>query len=312
MNQKSIFDLQYVGFEGKPSHQGPSPRRSPRARTAGLLAPRPARAITLAPEAVAERDEFFAWLLDRAGLDPACYRLEPLLRRLPACLRALKASSREDARWALEARPELLETAIGMLLIGVTSFFRDPAVFDCLRTEALPELARRGGPLRIWSLACSSGAELYSVAILLAEAGLLERSFLLGTDCRADAIAQAQSGLFSGEALQGLDPALRERYFLKRGQSWRIALPRQGEIAWRTANLWDRLEPGPWDLILFRNAVIYMAPQSAQRLWADLAAALRPGGALVVGKAERPVSRDLAFIKRCVYRKTGVGDPTYG
>ena len=93
----------------------------------------------------------------------------------------LKVRSTEEAREVLENRPALLPAAVDSLLIGVTEFFRDSLVFEGMRAEVLPNLAIRRGPLRICSAGCSTGEELYSVAILLAEGGLLARSFLLGT-----------------------------------------------------------------------------------------------------------------------------------
>jgi len=121
---------------------------------------------------------FISWVFERAGLAVESYRGEPLRRRLSACLRALHAHTEAQARRILEERPALLPAAVSALLIGTTEFFRDAPVYETLRTEALPKLPRRSRPLRVWSAACSSGAELYSLAILLAEAGLLEGSFL--------------------------------------------------------------------------------------------------------------------------------------
>jgi chemotaxis methyl-accepting protein methylase len=146
-------------------------------------------------------------------LDAGCYRHQPLERRLPACLRMLRVPSAPAARRLLDRRPELLPAAMSALLIGVTEFFRDAEVFDAVREEALPKLAARRGPVRVWSAACASGDELYSLAILLAEAGLLARCFLLGTDCRADAIEQARAAVYRAVDLRALAPALREKYF---------------------------------------------------------------------------------------------------
>ena len=102
-------------------------------------------------------------------------------------------------------------SAVSSLLIGVTEFFREPAVFDFLRTQVLPVLAGGNRRLRIWSAACSSGAELYSMAILLSETGLLERSYLLGTDCRGDAIERARLGLYDATALKLVQAATRDK-----------------------------------------------------------------------------------------------------
>ncbi len=90
-------------------------------------------ATTTAPALEESLDEFISWVLKRAGLDPAAYRTQSLHRRLPACLRAMKVCSTSAARELLERKPQLVPKAIGSLLIGVTEFFREPGVFDCLR-----------------------------------------------------------------------------------------------------------------------------------------------------------------------------------
>jgi chemotaxis protein methyltransferase CheR len=251
-------------------------------------------------------DEFISWVLLRAGLDAAAYRARPLHRRLSACLRALKVDSTDDARELLERQPRLVSCAIGALLIGVTEFFRETDVFDCLRTRILPVLARRRARARIWSAACSTGAELYSMAILLAEAGLLERSFLLGTDCRADAIARAEAGAYDATAMKPVPPAMREKYFEGAcGPPWRPVHALRRHTHWKVADLLAGVETGPWDIVLWRNVAMYLKPGAAGAIWCHLAAVLAPGGVLVAGKAERPPGDlGLSHLARCTYRRS--------
>src|SRR4051812_36303233 len=114
-----------------------------------------------------DSESLFRWLFARAGLNFRHYKPETLTRRLPACLRAVRATSAAQARAVLRRNPDLVGPALDALLIGVTSFFRDEGVFDALRRRVLPDVVRRwraGGcvrPLRVWSVGCSSGAELY-------------------------------------------------------------------------------------------------------------------------------------------------------
>lgn len=247
-------------------------------------------------------DRFITWVLSRAGLTPCAYRPQPLHRRIPACLRALKVTSTSAAREKLEQDPRLLATAVSALLIGVTEFFRDPSVFESIRTGILPGLAARKKNVRIWSVACSSGAELYSMAILLSEAGLLEGSFLLGTDCRGDAIEQARAGLYEAGELQFLDPSLRSRYFLSHSGLIRPVEALRNRIIWKTADVLNGPEQGPWDIILWRNVAIYLEPKSAAAIWNGFVPVLAPGGVLVAGKAERPpASVYRAGSARCLY-----------
>jgi len=290
--------LEHVFFEGELALR---PRRPLRAVPA--VRPR------VSPSSVEPLDGFISWALTRGGLCPAAYRPGPLHRRLPACLRALKVSTPGQARRLLEQQPRLLSVAVNSLLIGVTEFFRDAPVFEALRTRVVPSLASSQGPLRVWSAACSNGAELYSVAILLTEAGLGGRSILWGADCRADAIAQARQGLYDAQAMGGLEPALRKKYFEPVGSLWRPVRTLQELVRWKTANLLTGVEPGPWDLILWRNNAMYLSEEAAAAVWRRLASVLAPGGVLVVGKAEQPpADLNLSVLGRCLYRSPGTGD----
>ena len=244
------------------------------------------------------------WLFHRAGLNAADYRSETIKRRVPACLRALRVETLAGARAAVRRNPELLPVAISALVIGVTGFFRDPTVFDALRDLVLPELlARPAGP-RVWSAACSDGAELYSLAILLAERGALQRAHLLGTDCRSEALARARAGAYDGAAIKHVPPPLLGRYFNFEGADWRIHPHLRTIVQWRTGNVLTTPEPGAWDLLLCRNMAIYLNPAAATHLWRVLQHCIRPGGYLVLGKAERPHGATaLRAVAPCIYRR---------
>lgn len=291
------MDLSHVEFEGRPTLRGCStlPVRS---RTSSLK--------TEPPEA--ERHEpavrgLPAAVLARAGLNCDLYRARPLERRVGACLRALRAESEPAAQSRLDARPDLLQTALSSLLLGVSAFFRDAPVFETLRTTVIPEFSARKEPLRIWSVGCSMGAELYSVAILLAEAGLLTRATLTGTDCRQDAIAAAADGTFTESDLGGVDRTLLHRYFTPTSGGWRVDDKIRQHTVWQVADATRETPPGAWDLVLCRNLVIYLENDASHTLFRAIAGRLSPHGFLVVGKAERPpVSLGLTAVGRCVYR----------
>jgi chemotaxis methyl-accepting protein methylase len=288
------FDLRHVAFEGRPAAATlPKAKRGTYQHIGHSHARLPTTELP---------DGLVRWVIDRAGLDASLYRHLPLARRFLACLRTLKVHSAEEARAVLEKRPDLLPTAVSSLLIGVTEFFRDPAVFEGLRAKVLPNLAVRRGPLRAWSAGCSTGEELYSVAILLAEGGLLANSFFLGTDCRIEAIQRARSGVYDAARLE---LPIRRKYFEPVGSSWRVIEPLRRQVRWKVADLGRSTEEGPWDIMLWRNLAIYLNPGPAETVWNRLAGALAPDGFLIVGKAERPPSGlGLVPVCRCVYRKS--------
>lgn len=278
--------------------RGGSPVNFANADAACAYAPRPLTA------AVSEEQAFVRWLFERGGLDSADYKSETLRRRIPSCLRALRAASLGDARQVLLRNPAMLRIAISSMVIGVTSFFRDPVVFSALGERILPELTRRGSAARIWSVGCSDGAELYSVAMLLAEQSVLHRCYLLGTDCRPDCIKRAAEGTFEAEAMSAVPRDLVGRYFSGDGSRYRIHSWLRTVVQWRSANVLAVTEPGAWDMILCRNLAIYLRAPASLRLWQSLLSSLRPGGILVLGKAERPLGADgLSAIGPCIYRR---------
>jgi chemotaxis methyl-accepting protein methylase len=214
----------------------------------------------------------------------------------------LKVESEAQARVRIDTGVAARGVALDALLIGVSSFFRDPVVFDTIRTHVIPALRARLRPPRVWSVGCSSGAELYSVGILLASAGLLDGAELLGTDCRPDAVARARSGLFDHDAMSDLDGEVRQRFFERTHGGWRIDRSLRDRVTWSVADATTTLARGPWDLVLCRNVVIYLRAVAGDALLQRIAGALAPGGFLVVGKAERPRVPSLTLVNRCTYR----------
>jgi len=245
---------------------------------------------------------FLRRILMQAGLNPLLYRTAPLVRRLPACLRALRVDSCSAAERLLAARPVLMPTALESLLIGTTELFRDPAVFAQLEQDVLPKLLRRPARPRIWSAGCSEGSELYSVAMLMAKLGGLAGSLLLGSDCRQEAIERARRGVYP-PAERAL-PANASGHCLELSDG-RIAVSHElrQAVTWEQSNLLASRSLGTWDLILCRNLAIYLEPVAAEVLWMRLAEALAPGGYLIVGKAEKPRVSSLRRIAPSIYCK---------
>jgi chemotaxis methyl-accepting protein methylase len=289
----------------------PPARRPP--LNLGAPGPRPPAPARPAPGNAAPNTDdftFLTWLFAEAGLGARHYRAAALRRRLPACLRALRAPNVAHARRLLRHQPRLIRVAIDALLLGVTEFFRDEPVYACLARE-LPAMLERTTHVRVWSAACSEGAELYSVAMLLTEIESLDRCELLGTDCRAGAIATASAGSYGAVALRGLSVQRLARFFESRADDSPrpISAALRGSTTWRQADVLDAVQPGPWHLVLCRNMAMYLEPDAAERLWRRLAAELAPGGLLVVGKAERPHgAAGITPVGPCVYRRWG-GDP---
>lgn len=290
------MDLSHVQF------QGTAVRRERRCRAVPAVS-LPHQPVARDPE-VASADDFAGWVLRQAGLVASRYRAEPLARRVPACLRALKVKSPDEARALLADRPGLLDVAVDALLNGTTAFFRDPAVFDAIATTVLPAIASASPTLRILCAACSSGPEAYSLAMLLDDAGLLHRAALVATDCRDGALARARVAKYDPSLLAPVPQRFRDRYFEPSGDMVRPIERIRHAVTWTGGDVTSDIPPGPWDLVVWRNAAMYLAPAAMEAVLAAMVETVRPGGFLVLGKAERPpASLRLSPVASCVYRR---------
>ncbi len=294
-------ELSHIFFAGDnaPTH-GPSGPRAPsnarRRRSTASCHQRPVEQ--------GDSDPFLTWLFAQAGLDAAAYRPGVLQRRLAACLRHLGARSTAEAAAALMAQPERIPGAIGSVLIGVSEFFRDSGEFDLLEREVLPSMLRYRPCLRVLSVGCAEGHELYSIAMLLDEFGCLQDSRLLGLDCRPEAIERARRGVFDAQDLACVAAHRRGRHFAETARGTAIRPELRECLAWQVADLLRHAEPSVWDMILFRNVAIYLSEPDA--LWERLVGRLAPGGILMTGRAELPPpSLPVVRLSRCVFRKMG-------
>ncbi|WP_035609209.1 CheR family methyltransferase [Haloferula sp. BvORR071] len=303
MSNSTPCDPRFAGisFSGKPSPRYPAIRESflPGFRPPVPLPPERVEEDRTSPEAV-----FLCTTIRSAGLDPSRYRMAPMLRRLPACLRALRVTTPREASALLREDPRHLQAALDALLIGATSFFRDEAVFEHLDSVVIPTLLARSPHPRVWSAACSDGSELYSVAMLFSRHHRLAEDQFLGSDYRARAVATASHGVYAAEAMAGVPADLAERFTVQDRGTLKMKDELRIATRWQCRDLLTGSFPGSCDLILCRNLAIYLAIPTAEILWQRLVCALAPGGFLVVGRAEKPQLPGLKCVAPCIYRKT--------
>ncbi|WP_426958713.1 CheR family methyltransferase [Muricoccus radiodurans] len=224
---------------------------------------------------------------------------------------------------ALAAGPEGAEERRHMLTAlttNVTRFFREPHHFDHMRTVLLPPLleeAKRGGKVRIWSAACSSGQEPYSIAMtilsLMPEAPRFDVK-ILATDIDPMILSEARAGFYAEAALEGVPPALRQRWFERAGDGrWAVADPARGLVHFRELNLigaWPMR--GFFQAIMCRNVVIYFEEGTQAGVWQRFVPLLAPGGHLYIGHSERvngPAAGAFESTGITVYRKRGGAAP---
>jgi len=216
-------------------------------------------------------------------------RLHPLLRihHLPS-LEHLVAGLRRDPSGPLHLQ------VVEAMTTNETSFFRDKRPFDVLRTDILPRLIQLRAShrsLRIWSAACSSGQEPYSVALIIAEhfPELADWHVqILATDISTRMVARASTGAYNQlEVNRGLPAPFLVKYFEQTETDWRLKTEIRGKVTYQQHNLVRDAPPsGSWDIILLRNVLIYLDNGMKRPILEAMRTSLRPDGYLILGGAE--------------------------
>ena len=271
------------------------------------------------PLTAGEFEQFRRLAYEKFGLDLRNGK-EPLVAaRLGKKMRELHLQSyREYYRHVVEDRTgEALTALIDALTTNHTSFFRAPAHFEFLRRTILP--GRRGRDrIAIWSAACSTGEEPYSIAFCLVEElgeAALAKTRILATDISTRVLASAQKGAYPAGRFEGF-PAQQLRRHLLRGEGrfedwYRVKPAVRAAVEFQRLNLMEKFSHlGPFSAIFCRNVMIYFDRPTQQDLANRLAGCLEPGGYLLIGHAEslNGVDHPLQYVCPSVYRKPEASD----
>jgi len=190
--------------------------------------------------------------------------------------------------------PGLSQQVVEALLNNETYFFRDRTPFDTLARHAIPELAKmrhKSRRIRIWSAGCSTGQEVYSIAMLFAEEPEKWHGWtidILGSDVSTACIDRARSGVYSQfEVQRGLGINQMIRWFEETGDGWRAVEPLRKPVRFQVHNLLEPApHPGGFDVVLCRNVLLYLNPEKKALAFERLASSMAEDGWLMLGAGE--------------------------
>jgi chemotaxis protein methyltransferase CheR len=232
----------------------------------------------------------------RAGLKVAPDKPYLIESRLGPVARRESFDSIGDLLMAVRARRDdpLVWAVVEAMAGGETSFFRDRAPFQQFRDEIVPQLAkaRAGKPIRVWSTACATGQEIYSLAMMvdeLARAEAAPRVELAASDLCRIALERAQSGLYNQfEVQRGLPIKLLVDHFEKEADQWRLAREVRERVRWRRINLIAGLRQiGRFDVVFCRYVLGHMHEDAQRKVLEELTAVVPEDGFLVLGLGEQ-------------------------
>lgn len=240
------------------------------------------------------------------GIDLAQYKEAQMKRRLTTLRNKNGYSSFTSFFKAMMENKTLFYEFLDKMTINVSEFWRNPNRWEVLRDKVLPVLSNGRSRMRIWSAACSTGEEPYTLAMILADQGLLQSTYLLATDIDEGALSKAAQGLYLERSLKDVPVDVSKRYFTQDGMMYRFDEGLKKHITFKKQNLLaDSFEEG-FDLIVCRNVMIYFTEEAKHDLYHKFARSLRPGGVLFVGSTEQifsPGQYDLETSETFFYRK---------
>jgi chemotaxis protein methyltransferase CheR len=250
---------------------------------------------------------FIKKIKDFTSIDLAQYKEAQMKRRLTT-LRMKRGFHTFVAFFDAMMKDEILfHEFLDRMTINVSEFWRNPNRWEIVEKRFIPEMLRKTRRLKVWSAACSTGEEPYTLAMILAEKGVLAEAHLQATDIDDGALEKAKKGLYLDRSLRDVPDNYVKKYFRQdQATTFLISEELKKAVNFQKQNLLvDPFDTG-FDLIVCRNVIIYFTEEAKHLLYQKFAMALKPGGILFVGSTEQifsPGQYDLESADTFFYRK---------
>lgn len=221
-------------------------------------------------------------------IDLSSYKEKQMRRRIDSLIRKNGCASYADYVKKLKTDKAIFEEFVNFLTINVSEFYRNPEQWELLDKEFIPELIRKyGESLRIWSAACSTGDEPYSLVMALSRHLDLSKIKITATDIDKQVIATAKVGLYSEKSISNVPEDLKRKYFTKVGSSYQISEDIKRRVEFKEHNLLADQYPRDCHMIVCRNVLIYFTDEAKNSVYAGFAKSLKDGGILFIGSTEQ-------------------------
>jgi len=231
--------------------------------------------------------QFISQIKQRTGIDLSQYKEAQMKRRLTSLRDKRGYRTFDEYFKALTKDQTLFDEFLDRMTINVSEFFRNPNRWEALEKKIFPRLLKENKKPKVWSAACSTGEEPYSLVMLLTRFLPLSEIRVKATDLDQNAMNRAKQGAYIERALQDVPKDLVSKYFTKQDMLYHVAPEIKQRVTFEKQNLLaDTFDTG-YDLIVCRNVMIYFTEEAKAILYQKFSNALRPGGVLFVGSTEQ-------------------------
>ncbi len=247
-------------------------------------------------------------IYDMTKIDLNSYKERQMRRRIEALITKHGIESFADYVIKLKTDKATFDEFINYITINVSEFFRNPEQWALLEKEVFPYLMEHfGRDLKIWSAACSTGDEPYSLVMLLSKFLPLNKIKIIATDIDKQVMAKAQLGLYHVKSLKGVPEEFLSKYFtLVTDKTYQISDQIKACVEFKQHDLLREAYPANCDLIVCRNVLIYFTDEAKNQIYADFHKALKKDGLLFVGSTEQIIqAQQIGFsnFKSFFYKK---------
>ena len=236
---------------------------------------------------MSDYEQFIEGIKRRTGIDLALYKEAQMKRRLTSLYEKKGYKSFVEFLRAVEADRDLMNEFLDRMTINVSEFYRNGKRWEVLDEKIIPKLLAQNKRLKVWSAACSTGEEPYSLAMVLTQHVSLSQIQIQATDLDENAIQKAKNAVYPERSLAEVPPAIKAKYFTQEGAFYRVHDDIKRTVTYKKHNLLKDSYDANFDLIVCRNVMIYFTEEAKDQIYANFSRALRPGGILFVGSTEQ-------------------------
>ncbi|TMU86758.1 protein-glutamate O-methyltransferase CheR [Bacillus sp. BHET2] len=231
--------------------------------------------------------EFILGIKRKTGIDLALYKEAQMKRRLTALYEKKRYGSFQEFFSALNRDEKEMEEFLDRMTINVSEFFRNYKRWEILETKILPRILNENKSLKLWSAACSTGEEPYTLSMMMSKYTPQIKASITATDIDKNALQRAMNGVYPERSLNEVPPGMKEVFFTQEGALYKLKDEVKKAVTFKQQNLLSDPFEGMYDLIVCRNVLIYFTEDAKNLLYKKFHASLKPGGVLFVGSTEQ-------------------------
>ena len=251
-------------------------------------------------------ESFIVEVKSLTGIDLSLYKERQMKRRIESLISKNGYLDYPSYFAAMKRDSKILEQFLRHITINVSEFYRNDKHWEVLETVILPYLLEKNKNLKIWSAACSTGDEPYSLVMLLSKFMPISSITILATDIDDDIIAKAKMGVYNSKSLESLPKEYLNKYFRRDEDNYIISDEIKSRVTFKKHNLLADEYPKNTDLIVCRNVMIYFTEEAKEKIYANFNRALKKDGVLFVGSTEQMImcnKYNFSSLKTFFYKK---------